>query len=82
MRLDSTQIDLFAEILQQRRKTFVEPTNCYDLYIRLKDSAVHYRTDGVNFEGYDDSTDLPFSFSTPRNILTKVFKIKTYEHCE
>jgi hypothetical protein len=82
IRLNSKQSDVLDTILRERKKALADPTNCYELFIQLKNSSVHYRTDGINFQGYDSSTDLPFSFSTKRNILTDVFKLSNIEHCK
>ena len=82
IKLDASQIDLFAEILENREETFVEPENCYNLSIKLKNGGgVNYWTDGLKFQGYDDSSDLPFSFETKQNVLKVVFKIKDLELC-
>ena len=82
IRLDSTKIGLLDTILKDRITTSIAPTNCYELYIQLKNASVRYRTDGINFRGYDSSTDLPFSFSTKRNILKEVFKLSKLEQCD
>jgi hypothetical protein len=80
--LYGSQLSEFADILNQRKAEFVEPDNCYNLTIKLKDGgSVSYRTDGNKFQGYDDTSDRPFSFSVERNILTEVFKLKELEHC-
>jgi hypothetical protein len=83
IRLDSSQLTAFSRIISKRKSEYVEPENCYDLSIKLKDGgSLNYRTDGIRFQGYDDSSDLPFSFSVAENILTAVFKLKDLEHCK
>ena len=83
IKLDSIQIKIFAKILNERKQAFAEPKSCYNIFIKLKDGGgVQYRTDGVSFEGYDDSSDLPFSFSTTQNIITEVFKLKVLNNCK
>lgn len=48
--LDTSQLNEFAEILSRRKTVFVEPDNCYNLTIKLKDGgSVSYRTDGNKF---------------------------------
>jgi hypothetical protein len=83
VRLDNSQLTAFSRIISKRKSEYVEPENCYDLSIKLKDGgSLNYRTDGIKFQGYDDSSDLPFSFSVGENILTEVFKLKDLEHCK
>jgi hypothetical protein len=83
LRLDNSQLVAIARILEKRELEYVDPENCYDLFIKLEDGgSVSYRTDGVRFQGYDDSSDLPFSFSLKENILTEVFGLKNIEHCK
>jgi hypothetical protein len=82
IRLDSSHLELFAKILKNRKEEFVKPSNCYKLYIKLKDGgAVNYLTDGINFQGFDDSSDLPFSFKVQTNILKAAFNLKTIYDC-
>ncbi|MES2430754.1 MAG: hypothetical protein V4556_07430 [Bacteroidota bacterium] len=83
MKLDSSHLDVFAKILKARNETFSKPKSCYSLYIKLKNGgAVQYMTDGVNFQGLDDSSDLPFSFTTQTNILITVFNLQTIDSCK
>jgi hypothetical protein len=83
IRLDTTQLISFTRIINKRKLEYAEPANCYDLFIKLKEGgSVNYRTDGIRFQGYDDTSDLPFSFSLEENILTEVFKLKNIEHCK
>ena len=83
IRLDPSKINLFIEIFKNRKEGNFDPTNCYNLYIQLKDgSSVSYMTDGLKFQGYDDSSDLPFSFETKKDILKEVFKLKEIEKCK
>ena len=49
---------------------------------KLKDGgAVQYLTDGLNFQGFDDSSDLPFSFSTQTNVLKTIFNLQNIDSC-
>lgn len=83
IKLDSTQIKLFAKILNERNEIVTGPKSCYTIFIKLKNGGqVQYMTDGLNFVGYDDSSDLPFSFSTTQNIITDVFKLKFFDNCK
>lgn len=83
IRLGSSQLAAFFRIFSKRKLEYVEPENCYDLLIKLKNGgSLNYRTDGLRFQGYDDSSDLPFSFSVGENILTEIFKLKNLEHCK
>ena len=82
IKLDSIQLNQFAHILSKRQDLVVDPKACYTLLIQLKiGGSVQYRTDGRNFVGYDDSSDLPFSFSIPADILTEVFHIIPVDNC-
>lgn len=83
IKLDSSHLDILAEIIKDRKEIFSKPKSCYSLYIKLKNGgAVQYLTDGTNFQGLDDSSDLPFSFTTQTNILTTVFNIQTIDSCK
>ena len=83
LKLSQSQIDTLAEILSERIEVLSDVNSCYNLHLKLKDGgSVNYRTDGINFQGYDDSSDLPFSFSTKRNILTDVFKLIVINNCK
>lgn len=83
VRLDSSHLALFAEILNSRKEGFFKPTNCYIIHIQLRDGGeVNYLTDGINFQGFDDSSDLPFSFKTQTDILKAVFNLQKIDSCE
>ena len=83
IKLDSSQFELFANILSKRHEEFVNPNSCYTIYIQLKDGgSVNYLTDGINFKGFDDSSDLPFSFKTTINVLSAVFKLEKIDSCK
>jgi hypothetical protein len=84
IKLDSSHIKLFAEIINDRENNnCVEPSNCFTVHIELKDGAgVYYLTDGINFHGFDDSSDLPFCFKTQTNILKTVFDLQTIDSCK
>ena len=83
IRLDSAQILLLSEILRNRKEDFVKPNNCYTLHIKLKNGgSVSYLTDGINFQGFDDSFDLPSSFKTQTDILKTVFNLQKIDNCK
>ena len=82
VRLDSFHLELFTEILRNRQDGFFRPTNCYIVHIQLKDGGeVNYLSDGINFQGFDDSSDLPFSFKTNTDILKSVFNLEKIDNC-
>ena len=82
VRLDSSHLELFTEILSNRQDGFFRPTNCYIVHIQLKDGGeVNYLSDGINFQGFDDSSDLPFSFKTNTDILKSVFNLEKIDNC-
>lgn len=82
LRLDSTHLHSFAKTLMNRKETFVNPASCYLIHIELRNGgSVNYLTDGVNFQGLDDSSDLPFSFKTDINILKTLFNLDRIDSC-
>ena len=82
IRLDSAHIEIFAKILKNREEGFFVPRNCYTIHIELKDGGmVSYLTDGVKFKGFDDSSDLPFSFRTAVNVLKIAFNLQNLDSC-
>ena len=82
VRLDSFHLELFTEILRNRQDGFFRPNNCYIVHIQLKDGGeVNYLSDGINFQGFDDSSDLPFSFKTNTDILKSVFNLEKIDNC-
>lgn len=83
IRLDTSKFELLSKILKDRKDELVNPSNCYVVHIKLKDGGeLNYLTDGTNFQGFDDSSDLPFSFSTKTNILQSVFNLQTVDSCK
>ena len=80
IRLDTSKFELLSKILKDRKDELVNPSNCYVLHIKLKDGGeLNYLTDGTNFQGFDDSSDLPFSFSTKTNIVKSVFSLQAMD---
>ena len=81
--LDSSHLELFAEILKNRKEEFVNPNNCYTLHIQLKDGgSLNYITVGINFQGFDDSFDLPFSFKTQTDNFKEIFNLQKIDSCK
>ncbi len=74
--LNAKQKCILSQLLLNRKEGFLDHKENlnYDVFISFKksDTFLHYETDGIYFQGLDQSTCYPFAFTIDSNLFSAI----------